>query len=163
VGLRKPHCQTRGMAYGGAEKGAAFRGGAQPRCRGRVGWGVSASAGTRSDCTLAAIQMDHAGHCSQETSANGQTKMGLTSWKPQREGRVRHRRERTGNDLDENLSWNWSRVVTCRIRTLRLRRLRALSTSTRHSQDKSSYIILLSCIRQPRVDRQSGQDDVQLS
>ena len=33
----------------------------------REGW-VSARVGTHSDCTLAAVQMDHAGHCGQEVS-----------------------------------------------------------------------------------------------
>ena len=33
----------------------------------REGW-VSASVGTHSNCMLAAVQMDHAGHCGQEVS-----------------------------------------------------------------------------------------------
>jgi len=97
---------------GGAEKAPTARPEAwQPRAyggQGRAGhlrWCAGRAQGRVGECQHEALtatahdgcgpNKDHAGHCGQAvvgTSASGQphTRRVLTSWKPQREGRVRH-------------------------------------------------------------------------
>jgi hypothetical protein len=102
---------------GPAGKGGAFRlsrWGAKNR-QGRVR--VSASASTHSDCTPAAIQMDHVSHCGQEVSQWSDKKRTHEFELGTPDGRVRHTKVSAASDLDEKLSWHWSRVATCRIRT----------------------------------------------
>ena len=146
---------------GPAGKGGAFRLSrwrAAKNCQGRVR--VSAGASTHSDCTPAAAQMDHVSHCGQKVSQWSDKKRTHEFELGTPDGRVRHTKVSAASDLDEKLSWHWSRVATCRIRTCGVcvcTRTRTVALTSHPCIIVGGLLSLLfSCIRQPRVDRQSG-------
>ena len=85
-----------------------------------------------SNCTPAVVRMDHAGHCGQEVSLvshtkKGDSRVGNPRDSPEGGASTHDTASERASDLHKKLSWRWSRVVTCCIRTWRRFRTWAFS------------------------------------